>query len=393
MVIMHVVSSLDIGGINSLIVDICNELNNQHSFYIGVYQGDVTKRKIPNLSSNIKIVGFNTINEYISIVNQYKIEIVHFHIMLKSGIFEFLTKLRTKAKTVCHSHSSTDFRTDFIYLKIYKPLSKFLIKYFTDCKIACSDVAGQYLYKRNYIVLYNAIDTDKFNFNEEYRNCVRDKYKINSFTFGSDVAGQYLYKRNYIVLYNAIDTDKFNFNEEYRNCVRDKYKINSFTFGFVGHIHSIKNLEFICSVLNDIYKIIKFNFLIVGDYTESKALYDRINTYDFVTITGMVEDSFKYYSSFDCFLLPSLSEGMPLVAVEAQANGLDVYLSDVITQQVNVDNHCHYLKLNDYDMWKKALITVLRSNQRSSLNYCTNSQFDISLYSKKLNDIYNHLAK
>lgn len=346
MVIMHVVSSLDIGGINSLIVDICNELNNQHSFYIGVYQGDVTKRKIPNLSSNIKIVGFNTINEYISIVNQYKIEIVHFHIMLKSGIFEFLTKLRTKAKTVCHSHSSTDFRTDFIYLKIYKPLSKFLIKYFTDCKIACSDVAGQYLYKRNYIVLYNAIDTDKFNFNEEYRNCVRDKYKI-----------------------------------------------NSFTFGFVGHIHSIKNLEFICSVLNDIYKIIKFNFLIVGDYTESKALYDRINEYDFVTITGMVEDSYKYYSAFDCFLLPSISEGMPLVAVEAQANGLDVYLSDVITQQVNVDNHCHYLKLNDYNIWEDALLSVLQSNQRSNLNYCTNSQFDISLYCKKLNDLYNHLSK
>lgn len=84
---------------------------------------------------------------------------------------------------------------------------------------------------------------------------------------------------------------------------------------------------------------------------------------------------------------------MPLVAVEAQANGLDVYLSDVITQQVNVDNHCHYLKLNDYNIWEDALLSVLQSNQRSNLNYCTNSQFDISLYCKKLNDLYNHLSK
>lgn len=339
MKIIQVVSSLDTGGIRSVIMGLCNELVKENDVYIGVYKGkevDVSHL----FDTRIHILYFSSIKEFITIIRKYNVEIAHFHMSLKSGVFAFVTKCFTKAKTVCHSHTSQDFRQGKVYSLLYKPLSKFLISIFSNSKIACSELAGRYL------------------FNE-----------------------------NYIILPNAVDNSLFVYNSKYRTEIRSLYNLNYFTYGFVGHIHEVKNLEFLCKVLNDVNKIHSIELLIVGDYTEDESLKHKLLQYDFVKITGMVNVAYKYYSAFDCLVLPSLFEGMPMVAIEAQCNGLDVYLSDTITRLVNVNNKCHYIKLNSHDEWFKTLSNVYNKH-RSYENACVNTSFDMGKYSADMIAIY-----
>ncbi len=49
--------------------------------------------------------------------------------------------------------------------------------------------------------------------------------------------------------------------------------------------------------------------------------------------TGAVSNVAQYMSAMDVFLMPSQWEGLPVVLVEAQANGLPCIISDVITDR------------------------------------------------------------
>ena len=264
--------------------------------------------------------------------------------MLKTGIFALITKLFTNVKVACHAHSSVDFTHSFFYTRIYKLLSKFLIQYFVDLKLSCSDLAGKYLYgSSKFAVIYNAIDSKKYGFDNDFRQEIRKRYNLT----------------------------------------------NDYVFGFVGHIHAIKNLEFICEVIAKLNNP-HVKLLIVGGFTEDEDLERRIKSYPYVSVTGIVNDAYKYYSSFDAFVLPSLSEGMPMVAIEAQANGLDCYLSDSITQQVNMNNKCHYVALNNMHEWNKSLAEAIKV-KRDYDNNCIESKFDISQMKKEIWDLYSRM--
>ena len=49
---------------------------------------------------------------------------------------------------------------------------------------------------------------------------------------------------------------------------------------------------------------------------------------DQVIYLGRREDIVGFYQAMDCFLLPSLYEGLPIVGLEAQCAGADVFFSN-----------------------------------------------------------------
>ena len=61
---------------------------------------------------------------------------------------------------------------------------------------------------------------------------------------------------------------------------------------------------------------------------------------------GVRSDVPRLMSAMDVLLLPSLYEGMPNVALEAQACGLPCLLSDTITKEANVTGLVTYLPMN-----------------------------------------------
>ena len=66
-----------------------------------------------------------------------------------------------------------------------------------------------------------------------------------------------------------------------------------------------------------------------------------------VIFTGQRNDADKLYSAFDCFIMPSQYEGLPVVGVEAQCAGLYCVFSDKITPEVNLTDGAHSLTLKD----------------------------------------------
>ena len=60
----------------------------------------------------------------------------------------------------------------------------------------------------------------------------------------------------------------------------------------------------------------------------------------------------------DCFLFPSLWEGLPVTVVEAQAAGLHCLVSDRVTGEVELSELVKYLPIDSADRWCDEAIST-----------------------------------
>lgn len=190
------------------------------------------------------------------------------------------------------------------------------------------------------------------------------------------------------IINNSIDINKYKFNEEIRNEVRKELNIptNAFLIGHVGRFAPVKNHSFIISLFNKYHKENPSSYLLlVGDGEQKENIKNLINDYnlnDYVILTGNTLDTYKYYNALDLFIMPSLFEGIPLVSIEAQANGLPLILSNNIDENVKLNDNVMFLPL-DLSIWLNNIDTLKRTNNLSDkLN-----DYDIN----KLIEFYNNL--
>lgn len=104
-----------------------------------------------------------------------------------------------------------------------------------------------------------------------------------------------------------------------------------------------------------------------------------------VIFAGARDDVNKLYSVMDVFCLPSFYEGMPVVAWEAQANGLPCAFSDKVSKEVEQGENCCFLDLTQApDKWASAL---LKSRKRMKSRVP-----DIQKAAKRLELLYQQKA-
>lgn len=135
------------------------------------------------------------------------------------------------------------------------------------------------------------------------------------------------------VLRNAVDISRF---KPIKNVsMRKEYNIkeNEILILFIGHLEPFKG---IFELLNAFKKIIKKNvkLIIIGEghsENEVKEIVSKYNLTDKIIFTGKVSPNViqNYYQMADIFTLPSYTEGLPLVVIEAMACGLPVIVSNV----------------------------------------------------------------
>ena len=184
------------------------------------------------------------------------------------------------------------------------------------------------------------------------------KYATDYFACG-ELAGRYLFGDNaydggkVTIIHNAIDVDEFDFDPAARKKLRREIGLsdNDFVIGHIGRFVEQKNHRYLIDVFAEIKKK-KTNakLVLVGqgplkNYIKEKT--KKLGLEKEVFFLGQRNDTNKLYSIFDVFCLPSLYEGLPVVGVEAQINGLPCVFSNTITKEVIISKNVNYLDVSE----------------------------------------------
>lgn len=165
--------------------------------------------------------------------------------------------------------------------------------------------------------------------------------------------GQNLYNRGKIAVFKSVvNTDKYKFDPDLRNSTRDKYHLSdSIVIGHIARFTAQKNSLFLIDVFHEIYEMEpKAKLLLIGDGDLKEAMMAKIRQFhmeDAVSYLGRREDILQFYNAMDCFLLPSLYEGLPIVGIEAESTGLPVFFSAEIPRESGAcDDLSYFIELN-----------------------------------------------
>lgn len=215
----------------------------------------------------------------------------------------------------------------------------------------------------------------------------------------SRAAGDWLYgKHPYRVMNNAIDLEKYHFDPEKREAYRKEFQAGpeEYLIGHIGHFTPPKNHFFLIDIFRAyLTQEPKAKLVLIGDGPDRESVREKVQQAgleDRVIFTGRRADAWSLYSTMDLFLLPSRWEGLPLVALEAQANGLPVLMSDVVTQDAKCTEAVFYAPLTDTpEAWAEHIADIRKMElPRTSANVRAIAEcgFDIFQEAETLRKIY-----
>lgn len=204
----------------------------------------------------------------------------------------------------------------------------------------------------------------------------------------SDKAALHLYgktKNKVYIIHNGIDISKFKFDQKLREEIRKNYNIRKedILIGMVGRIEKVKNPMFIIKMVKKLYYLKNYNvkIMLIGEGSQRKKIEKYIKNKEYknnIILTGFQNDSYKYYNAFDFFVLPSLFEGFPLSAIEAQANGLKCIISKNITKEVRETDLVTMLLPNKYyiDKWIENILLNKTSRTMENSEFYNSVLYD-----------------
>ncbi len=325
----------------------------------GGYEEDIRK-----LGSKIYLVpSFKVFNwldfrkKWNNLVSDNKYDIVHGHVSSSASIYLKIAK-KHGLKTILHSHSA-GYRGNPLVILI-KKIFTLRAKKYADYWFSCSDKAAVRLFGKNFA--------------------------------NRDI---------YYEIPNAITTKIFSFNSETRKKTRDSLGVSDecFLIGHVGSLTYPKNHMFLLDIFREITSL-KENtkLVIVGDgpyETKIRKKIEKLNLSKSVIFTGCVPNTNEYMMSFDLMIFPSRFEGLPVTIVEAQAAGLTVLMSDVITSHVMITDLVNTLSLNESaNTWaKKACELKLATDRKMYSLLVTESPFDTNNLCKMISEIYTKIME
>ena len=165
-----------------------------------------------------------------------------------------------------------------------------------------------------------------------------------------------------VIIRNAIDVDQLKFDAEKRNLLRgERGWKDQYVIGNVGRLHFQKNQMFILQVFEKFHEKHPDSLLVLVGQGEDEAKLRRRaqagGLRDAVVFVGVQKDVQAWLSSFDLFFFPSKFEGLPIAALEAEANGLPVLASrGVIPQDVRINENLLFFDLDaEADAWQDKM--------------------------------------
>lgn len=176
---------------------------------------------------------------------------------------------------------------------------------------------------------------------------------------------------------NGIDAKRFAFNRDDRVIIRKKYNIlkSDVLLGCVGRLSAQKNPLFLINVIRKLP--LNYKLVYIGNGELKSEILNCVSANNIETriiIIDAVSDIERYYSAIDILLMPSVFEGLPITAIEAQCNGLHCILSDQITKQVKLSNKCELVSIKCEDEWVDSIMSM-PINRYDGVKVVTDSGF------------------
>lgn len=213
----------------------------------------------------------------------------------------------------------------------------------------------------------------------------------------SQVAGEFLFKGDiFTVIPNIVDT-QFTFNEHKRRAMRKQLGIlNETLIISVGRMTRQKNP---LKALEIVSLYVRFHpdtlYLWIGDDQDDlelrKQFDEKVKALDLennVRFYGVSHHMNELYNAADLLLMPSLFEGLPVVLVEAQATGLPCVVADTITKEANYSGHIRYLPLASPSQWVVAMEEACNENRYDGQSLFKQSVFSPEGAGKRLIEAY-----
>ena len=337
------------------------------------------------IDKNDSLIGYVSVTE---IAEEYKcilrdLDVKHF--VLKRSIkhpYSYIKKLAIIAKgyDVIHVHgNSATMVLEMLAAKIAKVPLRIAHSHNTTCRMKVIDKIMRPLFNR----LCNG-----------------------RLACGAD-AGQWLHgNKEFLVVNNGVDTDKFQFNLESREKIREDlgWKYNTILANIANFVEA-KNHEFLIEVFSKIYKVQdNTRLLLLGAgplMDKAKQQAKSLGIYDRILFAGSVPNISQYLSAIDLIVMPSKFEGLPLTLVEEQANGLKAFVSTAVTKDADMTGQLTFLPLDKgADFWTDEILKYLNrcidrteSYSMKSIDKIKKSGYDINSSAQKLKLYYTTKLK
>lgn len=364
MKILHELGNLDGGGVARLLFDYYKFMDHDKIKFDFVISDQIengileqplkemgcTIYKLPSLKKNMK----ERLKKLDNIIHHGNYDAVHTHIAARSCFILSIAKKYKVPVRIAHSHIA------------YENISK-----------------RRKLLNRIFLNRSKQLATDLF-------ACGRD-------------AGKYMWGEKAVfdgkvnIMTNAVNTKNFLYSSE----IAEKYKTEmGFTdkkiVGIVGRLEKQKNHNFLLDIFDHICRKEgdKYILLIIGRGSEEETLKikcKKLGLEKQVYFMGIRDDVNKLLNIIDVFVLPSFYEGLPVVLIEAQANGVKEIVSDTVTDETAVTDLIEFVSLKcSANVWAERIIKAsqkvnIREKYADEVNA---AGYDIICQSRKMQEYY-----
>lgn len=354
----------NMGGVESLLCSIDRKID-KNKFQIDFIANHPAKyqKELKELGSNIyllpSVFNYEKYKKRLNNILDRHYDIVHFNknSLANSLPLYIVNRHESHPKIILHSHNTAPTRSTPGLKSLHK-LNKLLVNNIPNYKIACSKEAEKWMFNKNNKVeiINNGIDIAKFQFSENKRQLIRQKYDIGDDTVLIGNVGRFNQQKNHVGIVNIFE------------------KINR---------------------LNANTKL-----MLIGEGKEKEKIIHLVNEKKLdkkVIFVGNTSHVDEYLSAMDIFLMPSLYEGLPIAAVEAQTSGLLTFVSDNISDEVYLNQAIYPISLNwGYDRIAAFIndkaITLNDIDRKAQATIVKQKGFDIKDATNRIEEIYTKLA-
>jgi glycosyltransferase involved in cell wall biosynthesis len=360
--VLHVLDKISVdSGVSSVVMNYYNKLEHDKLTFDFMLNEDVdagTRASIESNGSKIFIMPRLKAANVFKYIKALKIfyknndyQIIHGHVA-NSAVF-YLGLAKNVPYRIIHSHSIR--AADIWWKRIRNWVLSRFIKLVANRYIACSSEAAIFLFGRN---------------------------------------------NNALILNNAIDADKFIFDPAAREKIRGELGLDGkLVIGHVGRFSAVKNHDFLVDVFHEICRSNNdTRLMLIGDgelYSDIVKKVEKLKLKEAVLFLGTTDNISACMNAMDIFVLPSLFEGLGIVAVEAQTSGLPVFLSDRVPREADITGKCVFLSLKK-ELWVDELRKLHLNDSDGRIKYgmkARGSRFDIDAQVGELYKYYRELAE